>query len=86
MFFSTLATLKTRPSIIIALPKLIAQIEDIIRERGWTQQKAADVLGLQQGHVSELMCGHSEKFAVNKLLLLFTRLGKKVSFSIQDAA
>ena len=63
---------------IIARLQLMAQIEDFIKERGWTQQQAAQVLGITQSRVSELMTSHSEKFTVDKLMSLLDRLGQQV--------
>jgi predicted XRE-type DNA-binding protein len=40
---------------IVARLQLMMQIENIIKERGWTQEQAAKILGLRQPRVSELM-------------------------------
>ena len=45
---------------IVARLELMMQIEDIIKEHGWTQQQAAKILGLTQSRVSELMSSRSE--------------------------
>jgi len=68
---------------IVARLQLMLQIEEIIKKRGWTQDKAAKILKLQQPRVSELMSGRSEKFTVDMLMKLLDRLGKRVIISIQ---
>jgi predicted XRE-type DNA-binding protein len=69
---------------IVARLQLMMQIEGIIKERGWTQEQAAKILGLRQPRVSELMSSRSEKFTVDMLMKLFDRLGKQVVLTVKD--
>ncbi len=69
---------------IVARLQLMMQIEGIIKERGWTQEQAAKVLGLRQPRVSELMSSRSEKFTVDMLMKLLNRLGKQVVLTVED--
>lgn len=69
---------------IMARLELMLQIEKIIKERGWTQQEAAKVLGLRQPRVSELMASRSEKFTVDMLMKLLDKLGKEVKLTVRD--
>src|ERR1700730_12779529 len=69
---------------IVARLELMAQIEDIIKARGWTQLQAATAIGIAQPRVSALMASHSEKFTVDMLMKLLYKLGKKVKLSVTD--
>ncbi len=69
---------------IVARLQLMMQIEGIIKERGWTQEQAAKMLGLRQPRVSELMSSRSEKFTIDMLIKLLNRLGKQVVLTVED--
>ncbi len=69
---------------IVARLQLMLQIENIIKERGWSQQQAAKALGISQPRVCELMNSHSEKFTVDMLMKLLHKLGKEVTVSVKD--
>ena len=71
---------------IVARLQLMMQIENIIRQRGWTQEQAAKVLELRQSRVSELMNSRSEKFTIDMLMKLLNRLGKQVVLTVKDKA
>jgi predicted XRE-type DNA-binding protein len=66
----------------VARLQLMMQIE--CKERCWTQEQAAKILGLRQPRVSELMNSRSEKFTIDILMKLFNRLGKQVVLTVQD--
>ena len=58
---------------------LAIKISEAIRRKGWTQARAASVLGLDQPKVSALTRGHLEKFSVERLCELLTRVGYNVT-------
>jgi predicted XRE-type DNA-binding protein len=49
------------------------EIHRIIKARGWTQAKAATVLGIKQAHVSILMRNRAGVFSVERLMELRAR-------------
>ncbi len=65
---------------------LMIEIEKIIEAQGWTQEKAAKVLGIAQPRISELIHGKIERFTVDTLLQYLSLLGKKVTFNIDNVA
>lgn len=67
---------------IVARLELMAKIEDIIKQQGLTQQEAAQILGLRQPRVSELMNSRSDKFTIDMLMKLLDRLGRRVEFVV----
>ena len=56
-----------------------------IRQRGWTQQKAADVLGIKQPDVSELTRGERlEHYSVERLMNFLSKLEHKVTITVSS--
>lgn len=65
--------------------RLALQIYRLIRERGWTQAHAAEVLGIQQPHVSVLMRNRPGAFSVERLMDFLAALGQDVDISVRPA-
>ncbi|MGE0100984.1 MAG: helix-turn-helix domain-containing protein [Blastocatellales bacterium] len=59
------------------------QIYSIIKGRGLKQKEAAQILGLTQPDVSELMNGRFTDFSVDRLLNLLVRLNQDVEIVIR---
>jgi predicted XRE-type DNA-binding protein len=62
--------------------RLTLQIYRLIKERGLTQAKAGEVLGIKQPHVSSLMRGQSGSFSVERLMEFLTALGQDVQITV----
>lgn len=54
---------------------LMAQLRIVIEKRNWTQVEAAEMLGISQSRVSDLMRGKWDKFSLDMLVTLATRAG-----------
>ena len=54
---------------------LMASLRQAIEANGWTQAHAADLLGIGQPRVSDLMRGKWEKFSLDMLITLAVRVG-----------
>ena len=54
---------------------LMAALREHIKERGWTQSKAAKELGITQPRVSALIKGAWRDFSADMLLVLAARAG-----------
>lgn len=61
---------------------LMCQLEILIRAKQWMQAEAAQVLGISQSRVSDLIRGKFEKFSLDMLITLATRAGKKVQLKL----
>lgn len=61
--------------------KMMILIEKIIKERSLTQKEAAAVLGVTQPRVSDIVRGRMERFSVDTLIEMLTRLGVEVAFT-----
>ncbi len=62
--------------------KLMSHIREIILARKWTQCQAGEALGIGQSRVSDLLRGKREKFSLDMLVTLATRLGQHVELAL----
>ncbi len=76
------------PDAGVALAKadLAHRIAELIRQRKYTQTRAAEVLGLTQPKVSDLVRGHLPGFTVDRLLKLLNRLGQDVEIAVRPTS
>lgn len=63
---------------------LAIKIGQIIKRRGLSQVRAAAVLGIDQPKVSAIVRGHLEKFSIERLCELLTRLGCDVNIRVRE--
>lgn len=57
---------------------LMSDLRSCIEHEKWTQNEAAERLGISQSRVSDLVRGKWEKFSLEMLITLESRLGRKV--------
>ena len=65
--------------------QLATKIGEIIQARGWSQQQAAEVLGMTQPTISYLLCGRFRGISEAKMLDCLVRLGHGVQIVIGPA-
>ena len=58
---------------------LMADLRKFIKAKRLTQAKAAEVLGISQSRVSDLIRGKWERFSLEMLITLATRVGMHVT-------
>jgi len=58
--------------------QLVTKIAQILRERGWSQQQAAQVLGLSQPKLSKMLRGQFRGISEMKMMDCLVRLGREV--------
>lgn len=61
-------------------------LERHIRAQGWTQKKAAEILGVTQPRISDLMRGKISLFSIDSLVGLLSKAGITVEVTYRDAA
>lgn len=61
---------------------LSIMLTKIIQENGWTQQKAAKKLNVQQSRISELKHAKIEKFTVDAMFDMLDALGFRAQMSM----
>ena len=59
-------------TILAMRSQLMGELRIKIRDMGWTQAEAAQVLGVSQSRVSDLIRGKFEKFSLDMLITLAT--------------
>src|SRR5580693_7982107 len=63
--------------------RLTLQIYRIVKERGLTQARAGELLGIKQPHVSTLMRNRAGNFSVGRLMEFLTALGQDVEITVK---
>ena len=62
--------------------QLVVKIAQILRERGWSQQQAAKVLGLTQPKLSKMLRGQFRGISEMKMMDCLVRLGRAVKIVV----
>jgi predicted XRE-type DNA-binding protein len=65
---------------------LMARLRLWINEQQLTQTEAAELLGVSQARVSDLVRGHWKKFSIDMLLTLAGKAGIKFKITLDQAA
>lgn len=63
--------------------RLVAKIDRIIRERGWTQAAAALAMGVDQPKVSALLAGQFRGYSIERLMRFLVALGQDVDIVVK---
>ena len=63
--------------------RLTLEIYKIVRERGLTQARAGEILGIKQPHVSALMRNRAGNFSIGRLMEFLTALGQDVRITVK---
>lgn len=64
---------------------LMAKLRCVIAEHGWTQQQASAQMGISQSRVSDLVRGKHDKFRLDMLIKLASRVGQKLYLVLEAA-
>ncbi len=62
--------------------QLVSEIGEILRKRGWSQQQAANVLGLTQPKLSKMLRGQFRGISEMKMMDCLIRLGRPVKIVV----
>ena len=62
--------------------ELAVEVNRILAERGFAQDRAAKLLRIRQPHVSDLVRYRLNRFSVERLMDFLTRLGKDVEIRV----
>jgi predicted XRE-type DNA-binding protein len=65
--------------------KLASKIAEIIKKRKWTQEHAADILGIPQSKLSKMLRGQFRGISEAKMLECLTRLGRNIQIVVGPA-
>ena len=61
---------------------IMADLRKVIKNKKMTQAKAAEILGVSQSRVSDLIRGKWEKFSLEMLIALATKAGLSISLKM----
>ncbi len=67
---------------MIVKAQLASKIGEIIISRKWSQQKAADLLGIPQSKLSKMLRGQFRGISESKMLDCLVRLGRNVQIVV----
>jgi predicted XRE-type DNA-binding protein len=62
---------------------LVSKIMDVMEERGLTQVQTAEILGIRQPNVSDMLRGKFSRISVEKLLHYLVALGQDVEIVVK---
>jgi predicted XRE-type DNA-binding protein len=68
----------------LAKAELSRSIRQVLAAKGWKQREAAEVLGLAQSDVSDLIRGKLKRFSMERLHTLLMRLGADVRIEVGE--
>ena len=77
--FSDLGYPPEEAAILQMRADLMADLRKFIKTKKLTQAKAAEILGVSQSRVSDLARGKWEKFSLEMLIILATKVGMNVT-------
>ena len=58
--------------------ELMIELSDLIQHKGWTQARAAEVMGVSQPRISDLVRGKIDRFSIDTLIAMLGSAGVKV--------
>ena len=64
--------------------QLMFVVKETIKERGWTQQKAAKKLAIHQPRVSDLVKGRLSEFSLDALVCMVEKLGYEIQLKLKE--
>jgi predicted XRE-type DNA-binding protein len=74
------------PELALAKANLAIEIIQIIRKRGLTQTQAAEIMGIQQPRVSNIVRGRLNEISLESLMDYLALLGSTIQISIISPA
>jgi predicted XRE-type DNA-binding protein len=66
--------------------ELMVRLEQLIRDRGLTQARAAALFGVSQPRVSDLVRGRIDRFSIDTLVAMLGHAGARVSLVVRAKA
>lgn len=66
--------------------QLMRELDTMIHDKRLTQSDAAELLGIQQSRVSDLVRGKIDRFSIDMLVKLLARTGRHVEIKVKRQA
>jgi predicted XRE-type DNA-binding protein len=64
--------------------ELMDHVRLVVQSQGWTQAQVAERFGVAQSRGSDLLNGKTEKFSLDMLITLVSRVGCKVELAVES--
>ncbi len=64
---------------------LMSELREILRQRDLRQAEAAELLGVTQPRINDLMRGKIERFSIDTLVNMLTLAGAQVTIHVESA-
>ena len=84
--FTDLGFPKEEAAHLLIRADLMIQLKKLIEAQGLTQKHAAEVLGVTQPRISDLVRGRIDLFSIDTLVEMLTRLGVAVTLKTRRRA
>lgn len=65
---------------------LMIKIEQLVRKSGLVQSEAAEMLGITQPRLNDVLKGRIEKFSLDALVNMLARAGMEVKMTVKKSA
>jgi predicted XRE-type DNA-binding protein len=63
--------------------QLMRELEELIHSKRLTQNEAAELLGIHQSRVSDLIRGKIDRFSIDMLVKLLAKTGRQVEIKVK---
>jgi predicted XRE-type DNA-binding protein len=71
---------------LILRAQLMRELDTLIHDQRLTQSAAAELLGIQQSRVSDLVRGKIDRFSIDMLVKLLAKAGRHVEITVKRQA
>ena len=65
---------------------LMFLVSQYIKDNNLTQTKAAELMGVNQPRISDLVCGKIDRFTIDMLINMLAQVGLKMEVTLKHAA
>ena len=84
--FEDLGFDKEEAANLLVRTDLMLDLSRLIKDKGLKQKEAAELMGVQQSLISDLVRGKIGRFTIDKLVNMAARAGIKINFIFDAAA
>ena len=67
----------------LAKARLVSELKHIIEREGWTQARAAEVIGMAQPDVSRLLRGQFSNYSLDRIMRCLRAVGCEVDITVR---
>ena len=83
--FKDVGFLEEEAECLMIRSRLMLEVDRFVKESGLTQREAAKKLGINQPRLNDLLKGKIQKFSIDALVKMLSRIGVHVDVSVRAA-